>query len=60
VSDQRDVSTLLWALLFGLAAAAGLWQATGHHLSQHHLVLWGSCALIALGLLGGLLTRRRP
>lgn len=55
----RDVTGLLWGLLFALAAAGGAWYGLRGPLPRDQLLVWGGTALVLLGLLGGLMARRR-
>jgi len=54
-----DVTGLLWGLLFALAAAGGAWYGLRGPLPRDQLLVWGGTALVLLGLLGGLMARRR-
>jgi hypothetical protein len=56
---RLDASSLIWGLLFLLIAGLGLWVAVGGPIDWHLITISAPVVLIALGLLGLLLSRPR-
>ncbi len=58
--EQRrhlDVSSLLWGIVFALIAGIAGWMALGHHVDWSALRFTAPLVLIALGILGLVLSR---